>query len=42
MMTERKPPGKSWDSWIEEQIDRARLGPLDVEGIVEPWRRRPA
>jgi Domain of unknown function (DUF1992) len=23
-MTERKPPGVSWESWFEEQIRRAR------------------
>jgi hypothetical protein len=23
-MTGRKPAGKSWESWIEEQINRAR------------------
>lgn len=23
-MTERKPPGKSWESWIDEQIREAR------------------
>ncbi len=23
-MTEQKPPGKSWESWIEEQIREAR------------------
>jgi len=23
-VTERKPPGVSWESWLEEQIRRAR------------------
>jgi hypothetical protein len=79
-VTEQKPPGKSWESWIEEQIRQAqedgafrdpklrheaevrariaalnaeisrtnatasqepptRLAPLDVEAIVQDWRR---
>jgi hypothetical protein len=29
-MTEKKPPGKSWDAWIEEQIARA-----DADGQFE-------
>ena len=45
-MTERKPPGKSWESWIDEQIGRAREdGAFDnlsgagkpLPGIDEPY-----
>jgi Domain of unknown function (DUF1992) len=37
-MTEHKPAGKSWDSWIEEQINRARdEGQFDnLEGAGKP------
>jgi uncharacterized small protein (DUF1192 family) len=37
-MTEKKPPGKSWDSWIEELIDRAHEdGQFDnLEGAGKP------
>ena len=37
-MTERKPPSKSWDSWIEELIGRARAeGAFDnLEGKGKP------
>jgi len=37
-MTERKPPEKSWDSWIEELIQRARgEGAFDgLEGKGKP------
>ena len=37
-MTERKPPGKKWDSWIEEQIQQARQEGAfdDLEGKGEP------
>ena len=37
-MTERKPPAKSWDSWIEEQIQQARAeGQFEhLEGAGKP------
>jgi hypothetical protein len=37
-MTEQKPPGRSWESWIEEQIRRAREeGRFDnLEGAGKP------
>ena len=37
-MTERKPPGQPWDSWIEEQIRRAQEdGQFDnLEGAGKP------
>src|SRR5262245_50976988 len=37
-MTERKPPGKSWESWIEEQIRQARAEGAfdDLEGKGKP------
>jgi Domain of unknown function (DUF1992) len=37
-MTERKPPGVSWESWFEEQIRRAREdGAFDnLEGAGKP------
>jgi uncharacterized small protein (DUF1192 family) len=37
-MTERKPPGQPWDSWIEEQIRRAQeAGQFDnLEGAGKP------
>jgi hypothetical protein len=37
-MTEHKPPGKSWDSWIEELIRQARAeGAFDgLEGKGKP------
>ena len=37
-MTEKKPPGKRWDSWIEEHIDRAHEeGRFDnLEGAGKP------
>ena len=37
-MTERKPAGKSWESWIEELIHNAReAGELeDLEGAGQP------
>ena len=37
-MTEQKPPGKSWDSWIEELIHQARAeGAFDeLEGKGKP------
>jgi hypothetical protein len=37
-MTEQKPPGKSWRSWIEEQIqDAQREGQFDrLEGVGRP------
>ena len=37
-MTERKPPGKSWDSWIEELIHQARAEGAfdDLEGKGKP------
>jgi hypothetical protein len=37
-MTERKPPDRSWDSWIEEQIqDAQRAGDFDrLEGKGRP------
>ena len=37
-MTERKPPGVSWESWLEEQIRRAREdGAFDnLEGTGKP------
>ncbi|HEV8142084.1 MAG TPA: hypothetical protein VGQ77_04455 [Methylomirabilota bacterium] len=44
-MTEPKPPAKSWESWIDEQIREAQeaattLAPLDVDDVVREWRRR--
>ena len=38
-MTERKPPGVSWESWLEEQIRRAREdGAFDnLEGSGKPF-----
>ena len=45
-MTERKPPDRSWQSWIEEQIqDAQRAGEFDqlegkgrpIPGIGEPY-----
>jgi hypothetical protein len=37
-MTEHKPPGKSWDSWIEELIHQARAEGAfdDLEGKGKP------
>jgi len=37
-MTERKPTNKSWDSWIEELIERARAEGAfdDLEGKGKP------
>src|SRR5262249_12559305 len=37
-MTERKPPHKRWDSWIEELIERARTEGAfdDLEGKGKP------
>ncbi|PYN39525.1 MAG: DUF1992 domain-containing protein [Candidatus Rokuibacteriota bacterium] len=37
-MTERKPPGRSWESWLEEQIRQAREdGAFDnLEGVGKP------
>src|ERR1044072_6497050 len=37
-MTEQKPAGKSWESWLEEQINRARdEGHFDnLEGAGKP------
>ena len=37
-MTERKPPEKSWDSWIEELIEQARVDGAfdDLEGKGQP------
>ena len=37
-MTEKKPPGKSWDSWIEELIHQARSEGAfdDLEGKGRP------
>jgi uncharacterized small protein (DUF1192 family) len=37
-MTKKKPPGKRWDAWIEEQIDRAHEeGQFDnLEGAGKP------
>ncbi|HXJ81655.1 MAG TPA: DUF1992 domain-containing protein [Candidatus Methylomirabilis sp.] len=37
-MTERKPPNKRWDSWIEELIERARAEGAfdDLEGKGKP------
>ena len=37
-MTEQKPAGKSWESWIEEQVNRARdEGQFDnLEGAGKP------
>jgi Domain of unknown function (DUF1992) len=37
-MTERKPPGQPWDSWIEEQIRRAQEdGQFDnLQGAGKP------
>jgi DnaJ-like protein len=37
-MTERKPPEKSWDSWIEELIRQARVEGAfdDLEGKGKP------
>ena len=37
-MTEHKPPGKSWDSWIEELIHQARTEGAfdDLEGKGKP------
>jgi Domain of unknown function (DUF1992) len=37
-MTERKPPGKSWESWTEEQIQHAQAeGGFDrLEGAGKP------
>ena len=37
-MTERKPPGKRWDSWIEELIHQARAEGAfdDLEGKGKP------
>src|SRR5262249_40730984 len=37
-MTELKPPGKSWDSWIEELIHKARADGAfeDLEGKGKP------
>src|SRR2546422_5206664 len=37
-MTERKPPGRSWESWLEEQIRQAREdGAFDnLEGAGKP------
>lgn len=39
-MTERKPPEKSWRSWVEEQIQRAQAdGSFDgLEGKGKPIR----
>ena len=36
--TERKPPGRSWESWLEEQIRQAREdGAFDnLEGVGKP------
>ena len=37
-MTERKPPDKSWDSWVEELIQQARADGAfeDLEGKGKP------
>ncbi len=37
-MTERKPPGRSWESWLDEQIAQARAeGAFDnLEGAGKP------
>ena len=37
-MTQEKPPGKSWDSWIEELIHQARVEGAfdDLEGKGKP------
>jgi len=37
-MTERKPAGKSWESWIEELIEHAQQGGAfeDLEGAGKP------
>jgi|RhiMetdeSRZDD1v2_1073273.scaffolds.fasta_scaffold00537_28 DnaJ-like protein len=37
-MTERKPPGRSWESWLDEQIAQARAeGAFDnLEGVGKP------
>src|SRR5262245_58404342 len=37
-MTERKPAGKSWDTWIEELIENARQDGAfqDLEGAGKP------
>ena len=37
-MTERKPPGRSWESWLEEQIRQAREDGLfdNLEGAGKP------
>jgi hypothetical protein len=43
-MTEPKPPAKSWESWIDEQIREAQeagaFAPLDVDDVVNEWHRR--
>ncbi len=45
-MTEHKPPQKSWESWVEEQIERARAdGAFErleghghpIPGLLEPY-----
>src|SRR5262249_55979865 len=38
VMTERKPPGRSWESWLDEQIAQARAeGAFDnLEGAGKP------
>ena len=45
-MTEKKPPTKSWESWVEEQIEEARAdGVFDrlegkgkpIAGLLEPY-----
>jgi len=45
-MTEKKPPEKSWESWVEEQIAEARaegvFGRLEgkgkpIAGLLEPY-----
>ena len=37
-MTERKPPGRSWESWLDEQIRQAREdGAFDnLDGAGKP------
>jgi hypothetical protein len=49
-MTEQKPPGVSWGTWIEITEVNSRVAegpptrrpPLDADAIVEEWRRRSA
>jgi hypothetical protein len=49
-VTERKPPGVSFESWADNQIREAirrppagpplNLTPFDVEQVVQEWRRK--